>query len=332
MPRGPRLDAPGALHHVIARGIEQGAIFQDDFDRENLLRRLQRLVMRRWVTVYAWALMPNHFHVLLRTGEEPLSRSMRSLLSGYATWFNRRHRRAGHLFQNRYRSTLCEEDAYFFALVRYIHRNPVPTVVPHAEALVGYPYTGHSAIVGRHRREWQDVDAVLGRFAVKRAEAIDRYLRFVTESDDGIDLEGGGLRRTRDCWERMNAIEKGRERFIPDERILGSDPFVEHIRSQLPRARRASIELGEVVHRVCQRVGIQPTAIRGTGRSRKLTRAREGVAFIWTVVLGQSCQELAQSLGLAASSIREASRRGAADSEEWNQALYFSPAPESLRD
>src|SRR5262249_13828689 len=125
MPRGPRLDAPGVLQHVMARGIERRLLFRDDQDRQDFLHRVEMLVEARAFTIYAWALLPNHFHLLVRTDQRPLARSMRSLLSGYANAFNRRHRRGGHLFQNRYKSVVCEEDPYFLELVRYLHLNPL---------------------------------------------------------------------------------------------------------------------------------------------------------------------------------------------------------------
>src|SRR5882724_795553 len=110
MPRGPRLDAPGTLHHVMARGIERSAIFRDDADRNEFIRRLGQIATVGVFEVFAWALMPNHFHLLLKTGLAPLSAAMRSLLTGHAIRFNRRHDRAGHVFQNRYRSIVCEEE------------------------------------------------------------------------------------------------------------------------------------------------------------------------------------------------------------------------------
>jgi putative transposase len=104
MPHGPRLDAPGVLHHVMARGIQRRAIFRNDQDRDDFVDRLAGLVQDTALSVYAWALIPDHFHLVVRTDRRPLSRSMRSLLTGYAVAFNRRHGRSGHLFQNRYTS------------------------------------------------------------------------------------------------------------------------------------------------------------------------------------------------------------------------------------
>jgi putative transposase len=110
MPRKARIDAPGALHHIICRGIEQRKIFDDDADRDNFLQRLAMILKETSTPCYAWALIPNHFHLLLRTGKVPISTVMRRLLTGYAVSFNRRHRRYGHLFQNRFKSILCQED------------------------------------------------------------------------------------------------------------------------------------------------------------------------------------------------------------------------------
>jgi REP element-mobilizing transposase RayT len=101
MLRKARIDAPGALHHIICRGIERRKIFYDDADRDNFLGRLEEVLIDSSTPCYGWALIPNHVHLLLRTGRVPISTVMRRLLTGYAVSFNRRHRRCGHLFQRR---------------------------------------------------------------------------------------------------------------------------------------------------------------------------------------------------------------------------------------
>ena len=125
MPRKARIDATGALHHIVIQGIERKAIFADDKDRENFLERLSILLQGTETPCYAWALMTNHVHLLLRSGTISIASIMRRLLTGYAVRFNRRYRRSGHLFQNRYKSILCQEDRYLRQLVAYIHLNPV---------------------------------------------------------------------------------------------------------------------------------------------------------------------------------------------------------------
>jgi putative transposase len=125
MPRQARLDAPGVLQHIMARGIERREIFKDDTDRKSFLGRFATILEETQSQCYAWALIPNHFHLLLRTGPTSLRQVMRRLMTGYAVTFNLRHRRAGHLFQNRYKSVVCEEDPYLLELIRYIHLNPL---------------------------------------------------------------------------------------------------------------------------------------------------------------------------------------------------------------
>ena len=102
MPRLARLDAPGVLHHVIIRGIERNKIFRDMADKDNFIDRLSRLIPKSQTSCYAWALMTNHAHFLFRSGPGGLASLMRRLLTGYAVGFNRRHKRHGQLFQNRY--------------------------------------------------------------------------------------------------------------------------------------------------------------------------------------------------------------------------------------
>ena len=108
MPRDKRINLPGVIYHVISRGIERRKIFIDKADREEFLRRLGDGLEKTSCQCIAWSLMPNHLHLLIRTGERALSDLMRKLLTGYAVYFNRRHKRHGYLYQNRYKSILCQ--------------------------------------------------------------------------------------------------------------------------------------------------------------------------------------------------------------------------------
>ena len=109
----PRIEI--SLHHVLLRGIERREIVDDDRDRENFVTRMGEIALDTSASIYAWALMTNPAHILFRSSTAGLPTFMRRFLSGYAISYNRRHRRYGHLFQNRYKSILCEEDAYFKA-------------------------------------------------------------------------------------------------------------------------------------------------------------------------------------------------------------------------
>ena len=125
MQRQARLDAPGTLHHIMVRGIERKNIVDDDKDRKEFVSRMGELSSETGTIIYAWALLKNHAHILLHSGAAGLPKFMRRFLTGYAVYYNRRHLRHGHLFQNRYKSIICEEEAYFKELVRYIHFHPV---------------------------------------------------------------------------------------------------------------------------------------------------------------------------------------------------------------
>jgi putative transposase len=125
MPQVPGLDAQGTLRHVIICGIEKGSIVRDDTDRKSFLDRMGLQALGSGTFIYAWSLMTNHAHIFLKSGTDGISTFMRGLLTGYAQYFNCRHRRLGHLFQNRYKSIICEEEAYFEKLVAYIHLNPL---------------------------------------------------------------------------------------------------------------------------------------------------------------------------------------------------------------
>ena len=149
----------------MVRGIERRAIFREERDRADFVDRVAALAEAKGWTVVAWALLPNHAPLLVRTGQRPLAAAMRSLLTGYAGAFNRRHKRHGHLFQNRYKSVVVEDDPYRLELARYIHLNPLRAgLVRDLSALDRYRWTGHSAVLGRVKRPWQARDDLLGHF------------------------------------------------------------------------------------------------------------------------------------------------------------------------
>ena len=152
MPRLSRIDIPGLLQHVIVRGIERRNIFNDDEDRQHFVDRFTSLCSETGVRCYAWALLSNHFHLLLMPTTTSLAVFMRRLLTGFAVSFNRRNRRSGHLFQNRYKSIVCEEEPYFLELVRYIHLNPLRAgIVSTLTELDEYRWTGHAILMGNRQ-------------------------------------------------------------------------------------------------------------------------------------------------------------------------------------
>jgi REP element-mobilizing transposase RayT len=170
------LDIPGALHHIMARGIDKTNIFRDDEDKIRFLERLGRIVAEGKCVIYAWVLMDNHVHLIFKSGETGVSTAMRKLLTGYALYFNRRHRRTGHLFENRYKSILCEEDKCLSALVRYIHLNHLRAgLVKTLDDLDCYPWNGHSALMNKRDCPWMDTVQVLLHFGNTTQKAREAY-------------------------------------------------------------------------------------------------------------------------------------------------------------
>jgi len=325
MPRGPRLDAPDVLHHVMVRGIERRAIFRDDQDRVDFVARLATLAEQGALTVYAWALLPNHAHLLVRTGNRPVSRSMRSLLTGYAGAFNRRHKRVGHLFQNRYKSIVVEEEPYLLELVRYLHLNPMRAgVVSDLRRLDRYPWTGHSALLGTVPRPWQATPEVLGHFGPSRRRARHAYRAFVAAGlpqGRRADLQGGGLLRSLGGWAAVATLRRGREAYLGDERILGSSEFVEQLRQQAEAqqsARPRGLSLGRLLGTVCRQVGIAARLLQGGNRRPAVSRAREGIAYLWVTRAGRSARPRAPVLGVSPQAVYAAAQRGQQAAARWN--------------
>ena len=187
MPRQARLDAPGTLHHVMIRGIDGTNIFSDDEDRNDFLSRVGDLGGKSATRIVAWVLMTNHVHFLLFSGPEGISSFMRRLLTGHAIRFNRRHKRSGHLFQNRYKSIICEEEPYLLELVRYIHLNPVRAgMLKTIKELDRYRWSGHSVLVGKQKNGWQETEYVLSMFVAEKRRAVRAYRNFIEEGKDQV--------------------------------------------------------------------------------------------------------------------------------------------------
>jgi hypothetical protein len=257
---------------------------------------------------------------------------MRSLLTGYAGAFNRRHKRTGHLFQNRYKSIVVEEEPYLLELVRYLHLNPVRAgVVPELRQLDRYPWTGHSALLGTVPRPWQAVGEVLGHFGSRRRQARAAYRAFVAAGvNQGRrpELQGGGLIRSLGGWAAVAALRRGRETYVADERVLGGSEFVEALRMEADRMERQRLRLRAqapalppLLRRVAAAARLAPAALTGGGRARALARARDGLAYLWVEVLGHSGQALARALALHPVSIYRAARRGRAHRNEWDRLV-----------
>ena len=179
MARQLRIEFPGAVHHVTSRGNEQRAIFRKNDDRRMFLTLLGQAVKRFGWSLTAWVLMTNHFHLVVQTPEANLSKGMQWLNGKYAGWFNRQHKRSGHLFQGRFKSFLIEKETYLREVLRYVVLNPVRAKM--AELPEQYKWSSYRATAGLETAEpWLDVSSVHALFDADPAAAQAIYQEFVT--------------------------------------------------------------------------------------------------------------------------------------------------------
>jgi REP element-mobilizing transposase RayT len=321
MPRHKRIDIPGAVHHVIVRGLDRQDIFLADNDRTDFLARLEAALAEGDCRCFAWTLLSNHVHILVRTGERPLSDLMRKVLSGYAISFNRRHKRHGYLFQNRYKSILCQEEEYLLELVRYIHLNPLRAgIAKDMDELDRYPWSGHAVLLGRRQRSWQDREEILVRFGDKKRAAVSRYRQFVV---DGIamgrreELTGGGLRRSAGGWEGVRNLKRAGEYCRGDERILGDGNFVNRVLqaaeerlTHREELKRQGWDLPRLVSEICGMMSVGPEDLRKKGRADNLSYAKGLICYFGYCQLGLTGKELAGFFNISQPSVSQAIQRG----------------------
>ncbi|MBW1970964.1 MAG: transposase [Deltaproteobacteria bacterium] len=313
MPRLARLDAPGVLHHVMGRGIEGRKIFHSDIDRNDFINRLSALTRDAAMEIYAWVLMPNHFHILCKTKNLPLAFSMRKILTGYVVNFNRRHRRYGHLFQNRYKSIVCQEDVYLKELVRYIHLNLLRAgLVKDLKELNRNPWSGHSALVGKVERKWQNTEYVLSFFgdAGNSRKNYSRYVGNGIDQGSRPELVGGGLIRSMGGWSAVLASRRRGEREVADQRILGDGDFVKQVISGLDdlvkknlRLSGQRIDLKVLAKKVSERYNVSTGELRLGGRRGAVVKARRAMSWIGVRELGYSGADVARYLGVTNSCV-----------------------------
>ncbi len=317
MPRQARLDAPGALHHIMIRGIDKTNIFCDSEDKDRFLERLGKNVQESQCVIYARVLMDNHVHLLFRSGQQGISAVMRKFLTWYAQYFNRKHRRTGHLFENRYKSILCDEDNYLIALVRYIHLNLIRAkIIRTMNELDKYLWSGHRAIIGQVTFPWMDIPTVLAQFGGTKRKAIKEYKQYVLEGmDHGHDplLSGGGLVRSLGGWSNVLSMRRKDHQEETDERILGSGDFVHQIIKEAEKnslrqikCKRSGLTLSKIIEQECNKANVGQKELESGSRRAMASRTRAEIARRGMEELGLSAAEIARHLGVATSSITRA--------------------------
>ena len=272
MARRPRVFAPGLLYHVIVRGNQRRNTFRFDDDYKAYLDRLEKYRAQCHVRIYAYCLMPNHVHLLVETGSTPLAKFMQGLQQSYTQHFNRRYRKAGHLFQGRYKAIICERDKYLLALVRYIHLNPVRAKL--ATRPERYVYSGHNSYLTHGTAKIVEVKPILRLLGGKKA-----YQRFV--------LEGIGENHNEAYY------------AVKDQRFLGEEGFGEEISrdGEQKEERKAKKPIETAFREIARRVDTAPEILRGKDRRWDISAKRAEAVALLVREYGYAVSAVAKHLG-----------------------------------
>jgi REP element-mobilizing transposase RayT len=261
-----RIEFPGALHHVYARGNGRQRIFLDSRDRERFFELLEQCVGRFAWLVHTYCLMDNHYHLFVETPEPNLARGMRQLNGVYAQAFNRRHRMVGHLFQSRYGDRLVQGDGHVTEVVRYIVRNPLRArICVHPGE---WPWSSYNATMGAApaprflTSEW-----VLGHFGADLPRARERFAAYVLEPDATLEPALGGLYQGDEEFARLHAPGAPIPEIPRRHTRPVAPPLAELLADGSPAATAAAYRHGYSLGAIARQAGRHYTTI-----SRRLKR------------------------------------------------------------
>ena len=260
MPRRPRVHFPGAFYHVIARGNGGQRVFLDSQDYQRYSSFLREYKEKYEFSLYTYALMPNHLHLLLEVNEVPLSRLMQNLQFRYTRNFNLKYKKWGHLFQGRYKAILCQKDSYFLELSAYIHLNPVRAGL--VKDPIDYPWSSYKFYKKAAKDNPVDEDLLLAQFSNNKAAARKAYALFVEERI----FQG----HRKDFYE------------LKDQCFLGSDQFVENIQRWVDNRPPTfyNIPLEEIVFQVSSVYNLPIELFYTPSRNRKGAWGRKVAAYL----------------------------------------------------
>jgi REP element-mobilizing transposase RayT len=262
VPRRRREDAPGAIHHVWARGIEGRAIFRHDGDQLDLLERLAEVFADGCARCFVWALMGNHLHLVLRTGTTPLSTLMRRIHTGFALRFNLRYGRSGYLFQSRFGSRMVHDEAGLRAVIRYVLRNPLEAgLVRDLAALERFRWCAYGALVGvRSALPFEAVSETLSIFGESTAGARAALRAFVAEDVRTTDASGPARLEPGPLLGAL-VREICREHDILEDDLRGAQRTRAISRARTELCRRAVLEHALRPATVARGLGLSESAV-----------------------------------------------------------------------
>ncbi|MEW6663022.1 MAG: REP-associated tyrosine transposase [Bacillota bacterium] len=203
MPRKARKKSESGIYHIMMRGINRQSIFEDKEDNIKFIQTIQQYKEKSGYEVYAYCLMGNHVHLLLKIGKEPLEQVMRRICGSYVYWYNQKYNRIGNLFQDRFKSEPVEDDTYLLIVQRYIHQNPLKAGL--VRSVEQYKWSSFNEYV--NGKKVVDVGFTLGIFNKDREEAINSFIHYNSEMNDDACLDMEEKQRITD-EEARNIIKR----------------------------------------------------------------------------------------------------------------------------
>ena len=286
MARPLRVEYPGAFYHVINRGNAGEKIFKSQSDKKKFLEYLQKAVDRFSIIIHTYCLMSNHYHVLIETPQANLGVAIQWLNVSYATYFNRKRQRSGHLFQGRFKALLIEADEYLKELSRYIHLNPVrANIVAKPQ---DYAWSSYPAFLKKNEGpEWLETGRILGYFGKRKKEAIKKYINFV----EAIEIE---------------RLENPHKQAVGGF-ILGEADFITWVKETFLLSRKDEKEIPQLrelkpkvpIQSILEAVGAEFGSAEEqiVEKGRKRNKAREVAIYLARDLSGAKCKELGALFG-----------------------------------
>lgn len=281
MPRKPRLHAPGILYHIISRGNNREKIIIKPEDAEQFINYLGETKRRYRFYLYAYVIMENHFHLLIEVNEEPVWRTMQSLLTKYSRYFNKKHQKVGHLFQGRYKGIICEKDEYLLELTRYIHLNPLRAGL---EKKIGqWKWSGYREYT-EGTKEIVDVDFVLGMVG-----GIKQYIKFMNS--------GEGVKHEEEYHPKSDELFRHKDMKLS---------FHFEKKEKDIEKGKTKRKLKDIAEEICRKRGVNLEELKTKNRRKGLIEIKK--EFIKNSVQenGYSCAEVSRFLGIDISNVSRA--------------------------
>ncbi len=270
MPRKPRVYYEGALYHVMVRGNNGEKVFESEKEKQEYTNIIKGYKDRYHFKIYAYCIMDNHAHLLIEVGKIPLSKIMQGIQQVFTQRYNKRHSRTGHIFQQRYKSILCQKDAYLLSLIKYIHLNPVKAKMTKTP---NYKWSSHNEYI-KYEHNIADIEFILSMFGTIKKEAIKEYKKY------------------------MEIEEK-----LKEEDYKVNDEEIEEIIDGIGKDEIKKVTLEEVITETLAYFQIERKELESGKRTKNLSDARKAIVLLSKELTGASNKSISTALRISESGV-----------------------------